>query len=55
MEANMIRNPMAPYHIWLVIVGGMALWQSNCDVTAVVIFSLMGWLFWRYDKMWRSF
>ena len=51
----MNRNPMAPYHLWLALIGAMAIWQSNFDVVAVIVCSGIAWLFWQFDKMWRSF
>ena len=49
-----MRNPTAPFHLWLAIICAMLIWQSDFDVSAVIVCSLMGWLFWQYDKFWRS-
>ncbi len=47
-------NPLARYYPWLAIIGAMVVWQSNFDVSAMIVCSGMAWLFWQYDKFWRS-
>ena len=47
-------NPLARYYPWLAIIGAMVVWQSHFDVSAVIVCSLMGWLFWKFDEMCRS-
>ena len=49
----MSSNPLAPYHLWLVIIGAMLVWQSNFDVVAVIVCSGMAWLFWKFDQLFR--
>ena len=50
----MIRNPLARYYPWLGFFWVTVLWQSNFDVSAVIVCGGMAWLFWKFDKIWRS-
>ena len=49
-----MRNPLARYYPWFAFFLVMVLWQSDFAASAVVICGLMAWLFWQYDKIWRS-